>query len=304
MTTPRDKADVWMPLYIGDYLADTTRLTTEQHGAYLLLIMDYWRSGPPPDNDAVLAQITRLNADAWSNARAMLEHYFSIANGCWKHARIDDELAKAKANKERITGRAAKAAAARWAKEPKSCSSNATSNAQAVPKECPSPSPSPIEDILPPVVPHGGRDDSGASPDDLPEKPKKKQKQQEEHPAFAELWAIYPQRPGKSRQNALRAFLARVGDGDTPEVIIAGVRAYAAYCRHAIDDPRHIKLPETFLGRGKHYESDWSFTVGERHGTSEIDNSAPARVRRAIEQQRREREQGGIIEGDFERIPF
>ena len=63
-----NKVDIWMPLYVADYLSATSRLTTEQHGAYLLLLMDYWKNGAPPNNDAVLAQITKLSPNAWSNA--------------------------------------------------------------------------------------------------------------------------------------------------------------------------------------------------------------------------------------------
>ena len=98
------KVDIWMPLYIGDYLADTQRLTTEQHGAYLLLIMDYWRSGRPPDNDQVLAQICKLNPDAWCNAKAMLKQYFSIEDGCWVHKRIEAEILDAAQNQDRKHG--------------------------------------------------------------------------------------------------------------------------------------------------------------------------------------------------------
>jgi len=134
------KADIWMPLYIGDYLADTARLTTEQHGAYLLLLMDYWRSGRLPDNDQVLAQISKLTPDAWSNAKAMLKQFFSISDGYWIHTRVEKELALAMQNKAKMHERASKAAQARWDKQ----ENNATSNAQAMLKECPSPSPSPL----------------------------------------------------------------------------------------------------------------------------------------------------------------
>lgn len=137
-----------MPLYIGDYLADTSRLTTEQHGAYLLLLMDYWRSGRLPDNDQVLAQIAKLSPDAWSNARAMLEQFFSIENGFWVHGRVEKELAQSLENKAKNHQRAVQAAEKRWNKQPKNATSNANSNAQAMLKQCPSPSPSPSKTKL------------------------------------------------------------------------------------------------------------------------------------------------------------
>lgn len=94
------KTSTWMPLYVADYLADTTRLTTEQHGAYLLLIMDYWRNGPLPDDDGALANITRLTEAQWKKHRASIARLFQVDAGEWRHKRIDNELARASANVE------------------------------------------------------------------------------------------------------------------------------------------------------------------------------------------------------------
>lgn len=88
------KTDIWMPLYIGDYLADTSRLTTEQHGAYLLLIMDYWRNGRLPDDDAILANISRLSLESWAKHREVLQGFFEAQDGEWVHARIEQEKDK------------------------------------------------------------------------------------------------------------------------------------------------------------------------------------------------------------------
>ena len=52
-----------MPVYIGDYLADTMHLSTEQHGAHLLLLFHLWRRGILHDDDVVPAQITGLDPE-------------------------------------------------------------------------------------------------------------------------------------------------------------------------------------------------------------------------------------------------
>ena len=55
------KTDIWMPIYIGDLVADTTHLSRADFGSYLLLIFLYWRRrGPLPDDDNALSEAARV----------------------------------------------------------------------------------------------------------------------------------------------------------------------------------------------------------------------------------------------------
>lgn len=143
------EASAWMPFYIGDYLGDTQRLTTEQHGAYLLLILDYWRNGPAPDDDAVLQQITKLDKAGWKRCRPAISRLFKIADGEWLHKRIEHELAEAKKNAERRSSKARAAAQARWGDSSEGATSNTTSMPGALLGECPPQSPSPEANASP-----------------------------------------------------------------------------------------------------------------------------------------------------------
>lgn len=83
----------WMPLYVGDYLADTGHLTTTQHGAYMLLIMHYWRTGGIPNDDKQLSKITKMNLKIWVEYRPIIQDLFYEMDGDpWKHKRIEAEL--------------------------------------------------------------------------------------------------------------------------------------------------------------------------------------------------------------------
>jgi uncharacterized protein YdaU (DUF1376 family) len=138
------KPDTWMPLVIGDYKKDTGRLTRDLHGGYLLLIMEYWTTGPLADDDAELAAIVLATPREWKAIRPKLERFFVVGGGVWRHKRIDRELAAATSRKAKSVERAKAAAEARWGtgtkpkpKGPKHPPGNAPSIPHAVLEECP-----------------------------------------------------------------------------------------------------------------------------------------------------------------------
>lgn len=81
----------YMQFYVADYLADTMHLSTEEHGAYLLLIFNYWQTGKPlPKNR--LAGIARLSNDRWTDVERSLNEFFIDDGNTWIHQRIERDL--------------------------------------------------------------------------------------------------------------------------------------------------------------------------------------------------------------------
>jgi uncharacterized protein YdaU (DUF1376 family) len=107
--------DTWMPLYIGDYLADTMHLNGGQHGAYLLLLMHQWRNGPLPNDEAQLAAIAKFEVAFWRKSIwPVVGKFFSCSEGGLAQKRLAKERAKAEnvSEKRGASGRAG--AASKW----------------------------------------------------------------------------------------------------------------------------------------------------------------------------------------------
>lgn len=93
----------YMPLYVADYLADTSHLSAVENGAYVLLIMNYWQRGKSlPCGDDQLARVCRLSTKEWRVIKPVIQEFFDEQDGFWMHGRVETELAK-------VRGKSAKA---------------------------------------------------------------------------------------------------------------------------------------------------------------------------------------------------
>ena len=86
----------FMQLYIADYLGDTRHLTTEQHGAYLLLLMTMWRNdGRLPNDAAKLARIAGVSARRWHLIAPEVMPFFTVEGDTLTQKRLEQERQKA-----------------------------------------------------------------------------------------------------------------------------------------------------------------------------------------------------------------
>jgi hypothetical protein len=93
------------------------------------------------------------------------------------------------------------------------------------------------------------------------EKRRDREEAERELGAFSAAWKDYPRRPNDSKANALRAWMARRGEGVTSEQLHEGVRRYAAYVKRERTEGKYIKQGATFFGPGQHWQSDYSSTA-------------------------------------------
>jgi uncharacterized protein YdaU (DUF1376 family) len=103
-----DEEDVlnysWMAFYPSDYRIDTLDLTTEQHGAYLMLLMLSWlRHDGIPNDMAYLKKALRgfcsdMHGNRFNRLIPTLLHRFFVldADGHWRQPRLEIERKKSR----------------------------------------------------------------------------------------------------------------------------------------------------------------------------------------------------------------
>lgn len=242
-----------MPLYVGDYLRDTGDLTTVEHGAYLLLIMQAWtRGGALPTDSERLRSLTRMTEADWGRSGEIIMGFFFREGDVYRHKRVDKELVNATASIEQRRA-AGKASASRRKSNdiPTEVQRDANETANETPTEIerplssrchsvevslatevqrdaiPSPSPSPSErkkesgSLRSPVVPRSESDDED----------------------FAQFWALYPRKDAKIDARKAWAHAIRLSSAAD---IIAGLERYPFNA-----DPTLQKLPGGWLRDGR-----------------------------------------------------
>lgn len=96
-----------MPMYWDAYLADTTHLTCEEHGAYLLLLAAMWRrDGSVPNSDPDIARILHLGPAKWRRIKQRLSPFLNITENTITQQKLTKTWKKTqeKITKNKING--------------------------------------------------------------------------------------------------------------------------------------------------------------------------------------------------------
>jgi uncharacterized protein YdaU (DUF1376 family) len=106
-----------------------------QFGVYQRLCGTYWTRGEALiDDDYEMANIARCSKKQWLSVRPAMARMFVIEGGRWTHPKTEIALSSSRRAYDNAINRARKGAEKRWSNEGNQQVSDASSNAQAMPK--------------------------------------------------------------------------------------------------------------------------------------------------------------------------
>lgn len=152
------KVDVFMPMFGGDYLKDTTDLSTEEHGAYWLLLLNAWnRGGRLPNDQEKLARMAGLlhEPGRWKRVWSTIRRFWTVDGDEIYQGRQMRELTRALEQQEAASERARRMNEARWGGRKESATDSTTDSARTTsgtPGEIPDESSPPPPPQLPPTA--------------------------------------------------------------------------------------------------------------------------------------------------------
>lgn len=124
----------FMQLYVSDFIGDTLHLSTEQIGAYMLLLMAMWNAGGRlPNDDAKLARVARLSVKKWKGISADMMPFFTVDGGTIAHNRLTKELQKSESKSQSRASAGAAGGRAKALKDKDARVANATPAPQHLP---------------------------------------------------------------------------------------------------------------------------------------------------------------------------
>jgi uncharacterized protein YdaU (DUF1376 family) len=186
--TKDGKPDAWMPVYIGETIADTAHLTARQFGAYMRLRLAAWRRGGAlPGQTDQLRALTGLDPDAWRDDWPVLSGLFTLEDGAIRDPALEERYAHA---------------VDRYAKRVASSAAGVAARAGR-PTGAPDGKPNGAPNDVPNGTPNGEQNQNQSH---------KKPKSPLVPPSasrFPEFWAAYPRASRKGKADALKRWTAR-----------------------------------------------------------------------------------------------
>lgn len=252
----------FMQLYVSDFIGDTLSLSTEQIGAYMLLLMAMWNAGGKlPADAAKLARVARLSVKKWKAISDDLLAFFEVDGDFIRHNRLTKELQKSESKSQSRASAGAEGGRAKALKDKEARVANAMPEPQHLP-----------DTITRESSSLRSEENTRANADRLKAE------------FDRDFWPLYPNKVGKP--DGLKAFVKARSRADL-DAIITGLRRYVAKT-----DDRPWCNPSTWLNQDRWADMPATVQRGPPHREPDLADLFNARAREF-----RDYDDGRTIEG-------